>query len=72
MRYFQKHCAHLVFDAEPRDSSEHLSLVKLNWLRIGDSIRVRKLYMIQKTINGVCPENFNKYVNLLKIGTRAQ
>ena len=47
-------------------------LVKLNWLRIDDSIRVRKLYMIHKTINGECPENFDKYVNLLKIRTRAQ
>ena len=57
---FERRCALLILDAEPRDSRKPFST--LNWLSIDDTIRIRKFCMMHKIVNGVCvcPQYFNK------------
>ena len=57
----QKRCARLILDADTYENSVKL-LNKLDWLPIDDIIRIRKLCMLHKIIQGHCPAYFNKYI----------
>ena len=56
----QKRCARLILDADTYENSVKL-FNKLDWLPIDDIIRIWKLCMLHKIIQGHCPAYFNKY-----------
>jgi len=62
--YFEnnKHCARLILDASFSDNSVGL-FSKLAWLPIDDVIRMRKLCLMYKIVNGCCPQYFKDYIS---------
>ena len=61
----QKRCARIILDASYSDNSVEL-FSELGWLPIDDVIRMRKLCLMYKIVNGCCPQYFKdniSYVN---------
>ena len=58
----QKRCARLILDANFSDNSVEL-FSKLGWLPIDDVIRMRKLCLMHKIVNGCCPQYFKDYIS---------
>ena len=58
----QKRCARLILDASFSDNSVKL-FSKLSWLPIDDVIRMRKLCLMYKIVNGCCPQYFKDYIS---------
>ena len=57
----QKCCARIILEASYSDNS-----IELGWLPIDDVIRMRKLCLMYKIVNGCCPQYFKdniSYVN---------
>ena len=53
----QKRRARLILDASFSDNSVEV-FSKLGWLPIDDVIRIRKLCLMHKTVNGCCPQYY--------------
>ena len=70
----QKRCARIILDASYSDNSVELFSV-LGWLSIDDVIRMRKLCVMYKIVNGCCSQYFRdniSYVNdMQRHNTRA-
>ena len=58
----QKRCARLILDASFSDNSVEL-FTKLGWLPIDDVIRIRKLCLMHKIVNGYCLQYFKDYIS---------
>ena len=58
----QKRCAMIILDASYSDNSVEL-FSELGWLPIDDVIRVRKLCLMYKIVNGCCPQYFKDYIS---------
>ena len=58
----QKHCARIILDASYSDNYFEL-FSELGWLPIDDVIRMRKLCLMYKIVNGCCPQCFKDYIS---------
>ena len=58
----QKRCARLILDASYSDNSVGI-FSKLGWLPIDDVIRMRRLCLMYKIVNGCCPQYFKDYIS---------
>ena len=58
----QKRCARLILDARFSNNSVEI-FSKLGWLPIDDLIRMRKLCLMYKFVNGCCPHYFKDYIS---------
>lgn len=61
----QKRCVRLILDANPSDNTVTLFNL-LKWIPIDDAIRVRKLCMMYRKINNLCPQYFDNYVSYVR------
>ena len=62
LRRVQKRCARIILDASYSDNSvERFS--ERGWLPIDDVIRMRKLCLMYKIVNGFCPQYFKDYIS---------
>ena len=59
----QKRCARLILAGSASDNSVQ-RFSKLGWIPVDNILRLRKLCIMQKIINGKCPDYFKEYTSV--------